>query len=238
VAILSAVGLAGCGVQAAAPHRSAPSPRKLSTSTSTSATTAPVPAAHPQAVEPVAGAVPEAAATSAAAAAAVPPSQGSLARPRSDATIRRELAQSGLTPNAKQATLTPAGLAVAPIDAPPAVQEIIQAGNEIAHLPYVWGGGHVTYADTGYDCSGSISFVFAAAHLLSSPVVSGDLMNWGAPGGGKWITVFANAGHTFMYIAGLRFDTVALAQSGSRWSNRSANESDLGSFAVRHPPGL
>ena len=186
----------------------------------------------------MAGGVPQASAASSASAATDPPSQGSLARPRSDATIRRELARSGLTPNANQATLTPDGLAVAPINAPAVVQEIIQAGNEIAHLPYVWGGGHVTYADTGYDCSGSISFVFEAAHLLSSPVVSGDLMNWGTPGGGKWITVFANAGHTFMYIAGLRFDTVALAQSGSRWSNRSANESDLGSFAVRHPPGL
>jgi hypothetical protein len=80
--------------------------------------------------------------------------------------------------------------------------------------------------------------VFQAAHLLNGPVVSGDLMNWGASGPGKWITVFANAGHTFMYIAGLRFDTVALAQTGSRWSNRGANESNLSSFAIRHPPGL
>jgi cell wall-associated NlpC family hydrolase len=186
----------------------------------------------------VAGAVPEASAP------ALPPSTQKaatptpLAQPASDATIRQELATSGMTPNADQATLTPDGLAIPPIDAPPAVQEIIQAGNEIAHLPYAWGGGHVTYEDTGYDCSGSISFVFQAAHLLSSPVVSGDLMNWGAAGPGKWVTVFANAGHTFMYIGGLRFDTVALAQTGSRWSNRSANEPDLRSFAVRHPPGL
>ena len=81
-------------------------------------------------------------------------------------------------------------------------------------------------------------YVFGAAHLLSGPVVSGDLTNWGAPGPGRWITVFANAGHTFMYIAGLRFDTVALAQTGSRWSDRSATEPDLRTFAVRHPPGL
>jgi hypothetical protein len=69
-------------------------------------------------------------------------------------------------------------------------------------------------------------------------MTSGELMNWGASGPGKWITVFADNGHTFMYVAGLRFDTVALAQTGSRWSNRAATESNLGSFAIRHPPGL
>jgi cell wall-associated NlpC family hydrolase len=124
----------------------------------------------------------------------------------------------------------------------PAVQAIIAAGNEIAHLPYRYGGGHATYEDTAYDCSGSISFVFAAAGLLKSTVVSGQLMTWGpahlAPGPGKWVTVFANAGHTFMYVAGLRFDTVALAETGSRWSNRPADEPDLRTFSVRHPIGL
>jgi hypothetical protein len=156
----------------------------------------------------------------------------------SDAQVRRELASSGLTANANQATLTRDGLAIAPIGAPPEVQQVIGAGNEIAHLPYRYGGGHATYADTAYDCSGSISFVFQAAHLLRATVVSGDLEHWGAPGPGKWITVFANAGHTFMYVAGLRFDTVALAEGGSRWSGRSATEGDLSTFTVRHPPGL
>jgi cell wall-associated NlpC family hydrolase len=194
--------------------------------------------AHPQAIEPVAGQ-----ATPAAPAAAVPTQvsvgpTGGLAEPVPDSVIRQQLAQSGLTANANQATLTPDGLAIPPIDAPSAVQEVIGAGNEIAHLPYRWGGGHVTYEDTAYDCSGSISFVFEAAHLLNGPVVSGDLMNWGDPGPGKWITIFANAGHTFMYVAGLRFDTVALAETGDRWSTRSANEPDLRTFAVRHPPGL
>lgn len=115
---------------------------------------------------------------------------------------------------------------------------MINAGNEIARLPYIWGGGHVTYEDTGYDCSGSLSYVFAAAHLLDHPLVSGQLASWGDPGPGKWITIFANAGHTFMYVAGLRFDTVALAETGSRWSDHKADEPDLSSFAVRHPPGL
>jgi cell wall-associated NlpC family hydrolase len=234
VAILSVIGLAACGTRAPvhSVHQSSPPPQKAASQPA-------LPAAHPQAVEPVAGVVPSAAGeTQNAAAAPAAPSGGALSRPASDAEIRQELAKTGMTANANQATLTPDGLAIPPVNAPAVVQQIIQACNEIAHLPYVWGGGHATYADTGYDCSGSISFVFQAAHLLNGPVVSGDLMNWGASGAGKWITVFANAGHTFMYIAGLRFDTVALAQTGSRWSNRGANESNLSSFAIRHPPGL
>jgi len=161
-----------------------------------------------------------------------------LAQPVSDAVIRKELAASGLTPSSNQAELTPDGLAIAPIGAPPQVQAVINAGNEIARLPYRFGGGHGTFEDTAYDCSGSISFAFAAAGILSTTVTSGELMSWGAPGPGKWITVFANNGHTFMYVAGLRFDTVARAETGSRWSNRSADEPDLRTFAVRHPPGL
>ncbi len=164
------------------------------------------------------------------------PSGGGLAQPVSDAQIRKELASSGLSANANQAMLTPEGLAVPPVDAPAVVQRVIAAGNEIAHLPYRFGGGHGTFEDTAYDCSGSISFAFAAAGLLGTTLASGGLMSWGAPGRGKWITVFANQGHTFMYVAGLRFDTVAYAASGTRWSNRSATEGDR--FAVRHPRGL
>jgi cell wall-associated NlpC family hydrolase len=196
---------------------------------------------HPQAIEPVAGATGQPASSRSPAdptSVSVGPSTGALAQPVSDAQIKRELAASGLTANARQATLTSTGLAVAPIDAPVQVQSIIQAGNEIAHLPYVWGGGHGRYIDTGYDCSGSLSFVFAAAGLLNTTMTSGQLMSWGKPGPGKWITVFATNGHTFMYVAGLRFDTVALAQSGTRWSNRPANEPDLASFVARHPAGL
>ena len=162
----------------------------------------------------------------------------SLPRPVSVADIRKQLSQSGMTASTTQATLTPDGLAVAPIGAPAAVQAVIAAGNEIARLPYRYGGGHMTYEDTAYDCSGSISYAFAAAHLLDRTVVSGDLEQWGDGGPGKWITVFANAGHTFMYVAGLRFDTVALAETGSRWSDRPADEPDLKTFSVRHPPGL
>ncbi len=238
---------AGCAGQATSTGSSR---RAAATVTGSASASAQVPVAHPQAVEPVGGAAPatdaggdgtaSAGAGSGAAGVSVssPGATGPLPQPTSLAEVRRQLAESGLQPSATRATLTPGGLAVAPIDAPAAVQEVIAAGNEISRLPYVWGGGHMTYEDTGYDCSGSISYVFAAAGLLTHTVTSGELENWGDPGPGKWITVFANAGHTFMYVAGLRFDTVALAQSGTRWSDRPATEGDLSSFSVRHPPGL
>lgn len=197
--------------------------------------------AHPQVIQPIAGATAQSAAASASSGpseVSVGPPTGTLPQPVSDAQIRRELAASGLSANSRQATLTSHGLAIAPLNAPASVQAVIQAGNEIAHLPYVWGGGHARYIDNGYDCSGSLSFVLGAGGILGATMTSGELAHWGAPGPGKWITIFANAGHTFMYIAGLRFDTVALAQTGTRWSNRSANEPDLNTFAVRHPPGL
>ncbi len=209
------------------------------TATQSAAAVAPTFHARPQAVEPVAGAGAQTSSpTTGPGEVSVEPAGGPLAQPVSNETVQRQLVDSGLSASPNQATLAPDGLAIPPINAPPVVQEIIEAGNQIARLPYRYGGGHVAYEDTAYDCSGSISYVFEAAHLLSGSVVSGSLMNWGDPGPGKWITVFANAGHTFMYIAGLRFDTVALAETGTRWSNRSADEPDLRTFAVRHPPGL
>ncbi|HEY2321026.1 MAG TPA: hypothetical protein VGH67_22150 [Solirubrobacteraceae bacterium] len=233
---VAALAAAGCaGGQTSNPGSAPATP-------TTAASTAPLPQGHPQVVQPVAGAAarvnPADAPSSAGVSVEPAGAAGSLPKPLSEADIRRELAQSGMTGSTTQATLTPDGLAVAPIGAPAAVQAVIAAGNQIAHLPYRYGGGHMTYEDTAYDCSGSISYVFAAAHLLDRTVVSGDLESWGRPGPGKWITVFANAGHTFMYVAGLRFDTVALAETGSRWSDRSADEPDLKTFAVRHPAGL
>jgi cell wall-associated NlpC family hydrolase len=227
---------AGCGQS----HGTSPSPKPDGAPTATHAD-APSYRVHPQAVQPVAGSAAQLSApTSGTAGVSVEAASqvGSLPQPLSEADIRKQLAQSGMSANSNQATLTPDGLAVAPVGAPAAVQEVIAAGNEIARLPYRYGGGHMTYEDTAYDCSGSISYVFAAAHLLDRTVVSGDLENWGKPGPGKWITVFANGGHVFMYVAGLRFDTVALAETGSRWSDRAADEPDIKTFSVRHPPGL
>jgi cell wall-associated NlpC family hydrolase len=229
---------AGCAQQQPRPEtNTAPAPTP--TPKVDKRSSGPVLHGHPQVVQPVAGSAPRAAPPrDDSAGVSVGPVSSSLPQPIADADIRQQLAQSGMTASTNQATLTPGGLAVAPIGAPAEVQEVIAAGNEIARLPYRYGGGHMTYEDTAYDCSGSISYVFAAAHLLDHTVVSGDLENWGQPGPGKWITVFANAGHTFMYVAGLRFDTVALAQTGSRWSNRSADEPDLKTFSVRHPAGM
>jgi hypothetical protein len=241
IAVLAALTLAGCAV---AGHRG-----PATSHASVHAKQASVLHGHPQAVEPVAGlsgAPAPSSGSSAGSAGSSAPSRISvsstggsqLPQPVSNSQVESELAASGISANPNVATLTPGGLALAPVDAPAAVQAVIEAGNQIARLPYIWGGGHATYEDTGYDCSGSLSFVLAAAGLLHGTETSGELMSYGDPGPGKWITIFANAGHTFAYIAGLRFDTVALAETGSRWSNRPANEPDLASFAVRHPPGL
>jgi hypothetical protein len=235
--LAAALILAGCGsssVSATAPHGS-------SARTGTAVADA-APRPHPQAVEPVAGH----GATSSSG--ATPPrvasvsvsssGAGSLPQPTSTAEVLRQLTQSGMTASPNQATLTSNLFAIAPVNAPAAVQEVISAGNQIAHLPYIWGGGHLTYEDSGYDCSGSLSYVLAAAGLLTGTMTSTGFENWGKPGPGKWITVFATDGHTFMYVAGLRFDTVALAETGSRWSDHAADEPDLPSFVERHPAGL
>lgn len=198
--------------------------------------------ARPQAVEPQAG-VQATTVPSEPAGVSVDPggSQGSLPQPVSLVVVRRELAEerSLISPAASRATLAPDGLAIPPADAPPIVEAMIEAANQIAHLPYRYGGGHdTTFQDTAYDCSGSISYVLGAVGLLGAPVDSGQLMGWGDPGPGQWVTIYANQGHTFMIIAGLRFDTVALAETGDRWSTTPPDEPDLSSFAVRHPPGL
>jgi cell wall-associated NlpC family hydrolase len=127
------------------------------------------------------------------------------------------------------------GMAQPPPGAPAAVAQVIAAGNAIATLPYVWGGGHGSFHASGYDCSGSVSYALAAAGLLTSPLDSTGFESWGAPGPGKWITVYANAGHAFMVVAGWRFDTVALSEGGTRWSRTMASTAG---FVARHPAGL
>jgi peptidoglycan hydrolase CwlO-like protein len=114
------------------------------------------------------------------------------------------------------------------------VARVVAAANEIATTPYVWGGGHGG-ASGGYDCSGSISYALAAGGLLSSPLDSTGFMSWGDPGPGRRITVYANAGHAFMFVDGRRYDTGALSGGGTRWS--STGRSTAG-FVARHPPGL
>lgn len=134
-----------------------------------------------------------------------------------------------------RAKLTADGLAVAPEDAPEAVKQIIAAGNRIAKLPYKWGGGHGRWEDSGYDCSGSVSFALRGAGLLKSPLASYDFFGWGQAGKGRWVTIYTNSGHMYMTVAGLRFDTSGRGARGSRWHR---DMRDPGPFAVRHPAGL
>jgi peptidoglycan hydrolase CwlO-like protein len=131
--------------------------------------------------------------------------------------------------------IDPGGMAQAPASAPSAVKQVIAAGNAIAGLPYLYGGGHGSFHANAYDCSGSVSYALAAAGLLSSPLDSTGFMSWGQPGPGKWITVYANAGHAFMVVAGWRFDTSALSGGGTRWTRAMR---DTGGFVARHPAGL
>ncbi|HKP21845.1 MAG TPA: putative peptidoglycan-binding domain-containing protein [Thermoleophilaceae bacterium] len=131
--------------------------------------------------------------------------------------------------------VTEDGFAVPPRSAPRVVKEVVAAGNEIAKTPYKWGGGHPRWNDTGYDCSGSVSFALHGAGLLDSPLVSGDFARWGDRGEGNWITVYANAEHMYMVVAGMRFDTSARSRTGSRWTMEQRPSSG---FAVTHPAGL
>jgi hypothetical protein len=128
------------------------------------------------------------------------------------------------------------GRAVAPADAPPMVRKVIAAANRIRSKPYIWGGGHGRWWDAGYDCSGAVSFALRGGGFLASPLPSGPMESWGAPGLGKWITVFANPGHAYAVIAGLRWDTSGnpTGVSGPRWHEDMANSSG---FVARHPAG-
>ena len=127
------------------------------------------------------------------------------------------------------------GVALPPLEAPPEVRAIIEAGNVIARSPYKWGGGHGKWQDTGYDCSGSVSYALAAAGLVNASMPSGGYMKWGKPGKGEWVTLYTNPGHIFMVVAGVRFDTSARGVKGSRFTN---DMRPTGGYVVRHPPGL
>jgi hypothetical protein len=131
------------------------------------------------------------------------------------------------------------GKAIPPAGAPPAVQNAIIQANAIRKLPYRYGGGHASFSDSGYDCSGAVSYLLYAAGLLDAPMPSGPFMSWGLPGKGDWITVFANRGHMYAVVAGLRWDTSAVGEpsrrgSGPRW--RATKRRPKG-YAVRHIEG-
>jgi len=128
------------------------------------------------------------------------------------------------------------GTALAPPAAPDPVKQIISAANLIVGQPYVWGGGHASFQSKGYDCSGAVSYALAGAGLVQHPLTSGQFMSYGIPGPGRWLTIYANPGHVYAVVAGLRWDTVGDARgSGPRWHPFDAYPQG---FAARHLPGL
>lgn len=127
-------------------------------------------------------------------------------------------------------------IAYAPANAPAAVKNAIWAVNSIVRKPYRWGGGHGTFFDVGYDCSGSVSFMLHGAGVLAAPTPSQGLLSWGEPGRGRWITVYTRTGHAFAIVAGLRLDTTGHSErEGPRWHTELR---DLKRFVARHPLGL
>jgi hypothetical protein len=115
------------------------------------------------------------------------------------------------------------------------VLRVIRAGNRIARMPYKYGGGHGTWNDSGYDCSGSVSYALHGGGLLSVQLDSSQLMSYGSPGRGRWITIYANPAHAYMVVRGRRFDTSGQYVTGSRWQ---PNDRSSAGYTVRHPPGF
>jgi hypothetical protein len=152
------------------------------------------------------------------------------------------------TPGAK-AKLLPDGTAAAPAEAPVEVQQAVWAANRLKELPYKYGGGHAKIEDDGYDCSGTVSYALIHAGLLESPLPSGSFMKWGQHGRGAWITVFANGGHAYAVIAGLRLDTSSYSSRAARHKRKYATAFERGprwrpykrparGFRKRHPVGF
>jgi cell wall-associated NlpC family hydrolase len=148
----------------------------------------------------------------------------------------RQAQQQRLTPTPGGRSISGSGAIAIPTNVPEAVQKVVAGANEIADFPYVFGGGHASFVDNAYDCSGSVSYALAAGGLLSAPETSGALESWGAPGPGAYITVYANAGHTYMYVDGMLYNTAG--RSGvfaSRWQLGAVSNAG---FVARHWPGL
>ena len=158
-----------------------------------------------------------------------------LVRTRAAAAAEAPPEEDPLEAPVEDATLSASGEAVAPAGAPEEVQDIIAAGNRIARKPYKYGGGHARWKDSGYDCSGSVSYVLHAAGLLDAALDSSGLAGFGERGRGDWVTIRANAGHAYLIVAGLRFDTSARKRGGSRWTTRMRSPRG---YAARHPESL
>src|SRR4051794_17050440 len=230
-----ATALAGCGAER---EHEASTPHAAVKPAAHAAEQPPLPKPHPKVVEPVAGRLsdPPAEDDTASSGAIAPEDKAPKPiGPASVATRGRGDAPSAINGGTRVATALDNGVALPPLEAPGEVLKIIEAGNAIARTPYKWGGGHGRFLDTGYDCSGSVSFALYAAGLIAGPRDSSGLMHWGSPGKGKWVTIYANPGHVFMEVAGIRFDTSGAKRTGSRWQN---DLRDGGGYVARHPSGL
>jgi hypothetical protein len=168
--------------------------------------------------------------------------------PRAEARERDDDAESDSNPKIENNSSHPTvpgkravlrnGVAYAPSNAPDSVKSAIWAANKIRHKPYVWGGGHGSFNDSGYDCSGTVSYALHQGGLLGAPIASSDFLRYGDRGRGRWITIYARHGHTFAVIAGLRLDTTDFSYGGDigpRWHNDGR---DTRGFDARHPAGL
>lgn len=168
------------------------------------------------------------------------PAASTTSAPADDAgttkELRKTLAEQRKASNGDRVTLTGDGTAIAPIGAPDEVVSVINAANAIKNYPYIWGGGHGSFQARGYDCSGSVSYALAAAGMVKTPMVSGAFTLWGEEGPGKWITIYANGGHMFMIVGGVRYDTSFRdGPRGSRWQDKPRS---MKGFSIRHWPGL
>jgi cell wall-associated NlpC family hydrolase len=258
--LLAAAALAGCGdTRVGAPRHSSSAPARVdppagvipagATSTAGGAGTAGVASevADPQEATsyPAPASVHHKPAATPARASAVVIAAGAP----SDAEVRKELSQmhaaeqSAVQAQTHQLAPVPGGESIGgngtlpiPSGIPEVVQKVIAGANAIADFPYVFGGGHGSFVDNAYDCSGSVSYALAAAGLLSEPETSGLLESWGAAGPGRYITVYANAGHTYMYVDGVLYDTAG--RSGVYASRWQVGAVDNSGFVARHWPGL
>jgi cell wall-associated NlpC family hydrolase len=172
----------------------------------------------------------------AAAQAAASPGAPSLAEVKRQLQHEHQIQQS-LSGRVNSPFIDPVSGAFAPPNVIPLkIRQVIAAGNAIADFPYVYGGGHGSFIDRAYDCSGSVSYALAAAGLINAPETSGQLEHWGVAGRGRYVTIFANAGHTFMNVDGVWFDTAGRAGPYStRWLTATPS---LTGYAIRHPRGL
>jgi peptidoglycan hydrolase-like protein with peptidoglycan-binding domain len=160
---------------------------------------------------------------------------GSSGNGGSDTTVSDPTNTPSTTPGAKARMSSDGHTALAPAGAPSEVQAVIEAANEITNTGYRYGGGHGSFDDSAFDCSGAVSHALHGASLVKRPLDSTDFESWGVRGRGKWITVYANSGHAYMVVAGLRFDTSGSGEKGPRWRKQFRSSSG---YVVRHPSGL